>query len=170
MPIIGHNVIEISGSVGPSLPICVDIPTYQYTAVAGDSVNEFWWYGIAWAVASIDFAIYTVSGGFPVDRVGSIVNYNIVTGGVPRWRSEPASIALTAGITYCLCILATGNPTSQYDWNTPFNGSEQASAPMADPWTHNRWWRGRYSAYANVVNVAPPTTSIFYPCRAQLIE
>jgi len=167
--IIGKNTISLfpGPSVGQSHVNQAVI--WRYTAVANDVVTDVNVYGVTSVDANAQLAIYLWTGGAVGARVHTpiAVPNNISPA---QWISAPANVPLVAGLEYVIAF-SSENLTTVFRITETWGDSEMTVIyPLPDPWQAGALTSFQRSYYATVGTAAPPTTKIFYPCRAQLIE
>ena len=174
MPIIGYDldgnstlVLDKTGGFHHEEAI------YGYTANAGDVVDQMFFRGDdnGMGGSTVELAVYDVIAGTITNMVGA--SQIIVGIGALAWYSTGAlNIPLVAGTVYTFGQAYNGNTRQRVQTGLANHTHEvRPNNPLQDPWPAGGVLRGWVNcAYANVTNAPPPTTSIFYPCCAQLIE
>lgn len=155
--IIGYNTIGGSTSAPPGNGTGL-ILSGLYVAVAGDVVDQLFFYGHdGWSAGgNVDFAIYDISAGLPNNRIGSVVNIAPASSTAQWWASASGlGIALTAGVTYTIALAQ--NTAGRIHYDALANcGSENNAVGLPASWTHNVNRGLNYSMYANVIAGASP--------------
>jgi len=170
MPIIGINFVLADHFGVTAGALGMQNATRFYTAIAGDKAVSVNAYTDSWAATTLVVGIYTVTANKPDILVGGEHNISVPAGGPPKvWNSTVINVALTAGVTYTIAWRAIGSVRTQVTLLDLATGSNDGSSPLPGIWTHASNTRGTFSIYANVTNVAPPLSNIYYPCCAQLI-
>lgn len=169
--IIGKNVIGGTNATVSRTARGTKAPPQQYTASAGDSVQEFFVYGTSGFLdITIEAAIYTAPIAVPVTRLHTAIIIT-VTPGPKAWHSAsaPTPISLIAGLKY---TFAFSTPNGDLSTNSDFTAggsSVQNIQNLPPTWTELVTDVQTYSAYAPVTH-APPAPQIIHPCCAQLIQ
>ncbi len=107
--IFGYN--GAGGTSSTNASYCrADIGSYAHTAASGETVTKLWVKASrASGTGTIHLGIYTVSSGVPSTRVSS-ASITIPAGTTTAtWLSATVSIALTAGVQYCIAEDANGD-------------------------------------------------------------
>jgi hypothetical protein len=144
-PTFGYNTIGGSSVSGISFPVCHVGSGLIYTAGSRERITQFSVYGSG---GGCDAALYTISGGVPVDLLGSATAIDLPASA--GWANSAAvSIIMGNGITYGM---ATGNYTTAtlyYDVTTGNQRSAETRAgALQTPWSHANYSAAQYSFYA----------------------
>lgn len=122
-----------------------------YTAVAGDSINIIEFHGniLASPLANMTMAVYTVVAGFPSAQVHAPVSITPLGGGAAWWSITGLAIALTAGVTYCICgIMIRSLRCSSF--NSGNGSSSYFGLGLTNPWVHS-FYQGRVLSMRAIV-------------------
>lgn len=150
--IIGYNVIGASSSNDNGRWANIE-PTNVYNAVAGDVVDQIFFYGDNNGAGSksVPVAIYTVVGGFAINRVNIPIGITVDDPASKWWNTASGlGISLTAGVDYCVAI--DNDDRCLYYKDVLGNDTDLGNMPtLQDPWVHWVFQNYRISAYANVI-------------------
>lgn len=169
MPIIGNNVVA-GGLAGTSnLAQGIRHAAYQYTAAAGDYIDQYFIYATGNSIVPIYLAAYTVAAGIPANRLTAAIT--ITPTAVAGWfASAIVNQPLVAGTTYTVAMLTTVIHAVMRNIVADLRDSRDAVTPLPAIWTEDSSRTYDYAYYANVSNAPPPVIAdIIYPCCAQLI-
>ena len=169
MAIVGYNIVAASAANILAQNDGHRDAARHYTAIAGDQLQELYWYGsdAFGAGTAVQMALYTVVASIPATRVHAPVTIP-VTASVAQWWSQLGlTVNLVAGTTYCVCWWPVG--TLRYQRDVGGNDSRDNTGAMPAAWTETGIV-GRIASAFGVINpVTPPAPSIYRPCCAQLI-
>lgn len=136
--------------------LAADIVDHLYTASTGDQVTAFALYASSDGGDNdtVSLAVYVVSGGVPTTRVGSAVKIATpFAGGGARYDSTGLSIALSAGVTYCIAIGdEVGAVSVWFDDAGEDSRSNHSGGSLDASWSHQSWSSRTYSFWAVVTN------------------
>lgn len=155
--ICGYNVAGGSTTAVPANGTALVI-TGLYTAVVGDVIDQFFFYGHdGWtAGGNLDVCLYVFAGGVPTTRVHVPVNI-APPDSVSAWQSSAGGlgIPLVAGVQYCMAVARNTVGRIHFDVNAN-GGSEGASLGLVDPHVETILRNNDYSMYANIIAGGSP--------------
>jgi len=166
MAVIGFDTPSGSPVSFGTTPYALIAAGTVYTAIAGDFVDYFAFYGYN-AAGSVDMAVYDFAGGVPVNRLN--VPDSIALGGAAlAWfYSAAVNYPLVAGTDYVCAACGVGIPVGERAFLAA--ATDIGTPPgLSDPWVSAGSQNWRYTFYAHVSNT-PAGPGIYYPCKAQLI-
>lgn len=176
MPTIGNTTIEPSGVYGLNEAYGFHWAAVLYTAAAGDVVTLGQIYG-AWPGIPPDpstayLQLYEYSSGNITNAIGPPIPISISGAAGTAWHfSAVLNIPLTAGTTYTVVAYTTADYFLYVEGFHDTAMGTETPCPPSDPFNQTGTRASQKSFYLTVENSGPPpTSSIIFPCCAQLIS
>ena len=149
MSVFGNNTAGSDFSTIYDTCHALKLSSYLHTAGSGETVTRLWVYGRSYSgQSSFDLGIYSVSGGNPDARIGTVT---VTIGESMGWYSADCSIALTNGTTYTVAIGNGGVPAA-VGWNMGDDGDsyQRGVQSLPNPFGSGSDEPYRWSIYAEL--------------------
>jgi hypothetical protein len=141
-PTIGYSSTPVAGLVSLRWTYANIGAALQYTAVTGDRVTQFSFYGNCQNLCPLTcgMGVYTFSGGLPANLLAAETTLT-VSGATPAWtNSSVVSQALTNGVVYVCAVGDASDFALQIGYDFLSNGADMntTGGALGNPWS-NDW-------------------------------